>query len=177
PPGRRAPAPARAGRRRASRRSRLRPRPRAGTRPRPAHRRRAASACRGRTAAAVRRRAQGRARTAPRPGAPSAAPARPRACPLPVRRPGAGPPAPPRPAGGPALRRGRCCAGSRLADVADQAATATQLPLGERVALALIGILVLAELDPERRSDQLEALAEEILQVAPVAGRKRGDAG
>src|SRR5690606_18278186 len=62
-------------------------------------------------------------------------------------------------------------------DVADQPPLARDLALAQLVLLAFVGVGTLAEQHPHRRADQLETLAEEILQVAPVGVRERLEPG
>src|SRR5690606_26783471 len=58
-------------------------------------------------------------------------------------------------------------------DVAEEALLAGDLAVGEDVLAVLVRILALLEHEPHRCPHQLEALAEEILQVAPIAFRER----
>src|SRR5690606_8601539 len=68
---------------------------------------------------------------------------------------------------------GRPCGfpGSALAalGVADHAGAPALLAFGQLVALAGVGILAVAEFDADRRAFEAVALAEEVLEVAPVA--------
>src|SRR5688572_16237628 len=62
-------------------------------------------------------------------------------------------------------------------DVPHEAPLLRDLALGQRVLrLVLVRILAFAEDEAHRRADELEALAEEILEVAPVAFRQRAQA-
>ncbi|KAG1304308.1 hypothetical protein G6F63_016640 [Rhizopus arrhizus] len=54
-------------------------------------------------------------------------------------------------------------------DVLHQAPLGLDLPLGEDVLLALVRVGTLAEDEAHRGADQLEALAEEVLQVGGFA--------
>src|SRR5690606_40928753 len=53
--------------------------------------------------------------------------------------------------------------------VPDQALALRDLALAEHVLAVLVGVLAFAEHEAHRRTHQLEALAEEVLEVAPVA--------
>src|SRR5687768_13030246 len=56
-----------------------------------------------------------------------------------------------------------------LLDVPQQTLLARDLAIGEHVLLVLVRVVAFLEDETHRRSDQLEALAEEVFQVALVA--------
>src|SRR5688500_10301943 len=56
--------------------------------------------------------------------------------------------------------------------VTDQALALALLTFGQDVLLVGVRILALAEFQPQRRADELEALAQEVLEVALVAVRQ-----
>src|SRR5574343_939463 len=61
-------------------------------------------------------------------------------------------------------------------DMADQALAFFLLAFGQHVLFALVGVVAVLEHEADRRADQLEALAEEVLEIAPVAVRQRAQA-
>src|SRR5207342_1543399 len=95
-----------------------------------------------------------------------------------------------RPAASPARRqarrasgppaRWRCpCPAALLAalDVPHQAALLRDLALGQRVLrLVLVRVVAFLEDEPHRRADELEALAEEVLEIPAIAVRQRAQA-
>src|SRR5690606_31733325 len=58
-------------------------------------------------------------------------------------------------------------------DVADQAPLLCDLALAEDVLLVLVRVVAFLEHEAHRRTDQLETLAEEILEVSRIRGRQR----
>src|SRR5688500_1383546 len=86
----------------------------------------------------------------------------------PLSRPPARVPAPP--------ARITAAIASATLDMADQTLPLLLLALGERIDAALEGIRAVAEIEAHRGTDELEALAEEILEVALVRLRERLDA-
>src|SRR6478672_807609 len=61
----------------------------------------------------------------------------------------------------------------RALDAADQALLLGDLALGQHVLLVLVRVLAFPEQEADRRADQLEALAEEVLELALVGVRQR----
>src|SRR5690606_22158848 len=142
-----------------------------------APRRPAPSGARTGRSAAPRRRGPAGAPRGRAPARRAPPPARPRPCPARAHRLRARPPAPPRRVAGPALRRGRSRAPRLLAlDVPQQAATPLHLALGEHVPAVLVRVLAFLEHEAHRRADQLEALAEEVLEITAIAFRERAQA-